>query len=74
MKIALDLHWQLEDRLSKEASRLKLGLTECILRLLDGRSFLQNSPKTGAELVAFWENTKVLNSRPNIIDSQEYPR
>ena len=29
-------------------------------------------PKTGAELVAYWESVEVIDSRPDIADSQEY--
>ncbi|AKV70591.1 MULTISPECIES: hypothetical protein [Microcystis] len=34
-------------------------------------SYLQNPPKTGLELVAYWESVGVIGSRPDIIDSQE---
>lgn len=74
MSINLDLPSELEDELSFEASQLKLPLTEYILRVLSLRLFLQNLPKTGAELVTYWENVGVINSRPDITDSQEYAR
>ncbi|WP_197064792.1 NfeD family protein [Leptolyngbya sp. KIOST-1] len=34
----------------------------------------ESLPKTGAELVAYWEKVGVINSRPDIDDSQEYAR
>ena len=34
-------------------------------------SYLQNPPKTGLELVAYWESVGVIGSRPDITDSQE---
>lgn len=34
-------------------------------------SYLQNPPKTGPELVAYWESVGVIGSPPDIIDSQE---
>lgn len=74
MGINLDLPSELENELSSEASQLKLPLTEYILRVLSFRPFLQNPPRTGAELITYWENTEVINSRPDITDSQEYAR
>ncbi|NET56875.1 MAG: hypothetical protein F6K47_12140 [Symploca sp. SIO2E6] len=59
MNINLDLPSELEDELSTEASRLKLPLTEYILRILSFHPFLENLPKTGAELVAYWESDEV---------------
>ena len=74
MNVSLDLPSDLENELSTEASQLRLPLTEYILRILYFRPFLQNPPKTGTELVAYWESTGVINSRPDIVDSQEYAR
>lgn len=57
-----------------------LPLAEYILRVLSFRPFLQNppqSPKSGVELVAYWaywENIGVINSRPDIADSQKHSR
>lgn len=72
--INLDLPGELEDELSAEATELKLPIAEYILRILSLRPFLPNPPKTGAELVAYWENVGVIGSRPNITDSQDYAR
>lgn len=74
MIVTLDLPAELEDELSLEASQLKLPVTEYILRVLSFRPFLQNPPKTGVELVSYWENSGIINSRPDITDSQEYAR
>ena len=74
MIVPLDLPSDLENDLSLEASRLKLSLTDYILRVLSSRPFLQNPPKTGAELITYWENSGVINSRPDIADSQEHAR
>jgi hypothetical protein len=71
VNISLDLPSELENELSTEASHLKLPLAEYILRLLSLRPFLQNPPKTGPELVAYWESVGVIGSPPDIIDSQE---
>ena len=74
MNIKIELPPELEDELSTEASQLKLPLVEYILRVLSFRPFLQNPPKTGMELVAYWESVGVVGSRPDIADSQEHAR
>lgn len=74
MNLNIDLPQELEYELMEEASHLKLPLTEYILRLLSYRTFLQNPPKTGLELLAYWESIGVINSRPDIVNSQEYAR
>jgi hypothetical protein len=74
MNIILELPSELEHELAREASQLKLPLTEYILRVLSFRPFLQNPPKTGVELVSYWESVGVINSRPDITDSQEHAR
>jgi len=74
LNITLELPSELEHELATEASQLKLPLSEYILRVLSFRPFLQNPPKTGVELVAYWESVGVINSRPDIADSQEYAR
>ncbi len=38
------------------------------------RQVLANPPRTGAELVAYWQSEGVINSRPDITDSQAYTR
>ena len=74
MMVSLNLPTDLETELSAEASNLKLPLAEYILRILSLRPFLPNPPKTGAELVAYWESIGVIGSRPEIADSQNYAR
>jgi hypothetical protein len=74
VSINLNLPPELENQLFTEASRLNLPLSEYILRILSVRQVLANAPKTGAELVAYWQNEGVINSRPDITDSQAYAR
>jgi len=74
MNISLNLPTELENELSAEATRLKLPLTEYIVRVLEFRPLSQDAPKTGAELVAYWEKTGVIGSRSDITDSQVYAR
>lgn len=74
MAISLDIPSELEDELSTEAYQLKLPLAEYILRVLEFRPFLQNSPRKGVDLVAYWESVGIVGSRPEITNSQEYAR
>jgi hypothetical protein len=74
VSIYLDLSPELEKQLSHEASVLNLTLSEYILRVLSFRQPITNPPKTGAELVAYWQSEGIINSRPEITDSQAYAR
>lgn len=74
MNINLNLPPELEKELHNEASQLNLTLSEYILRVLSVRQVLVNPPKTGAELVAYWQSEGVIDSRPDITDSQAYAR
>ncbi|WP_448574041.1 hypothetical protein [Trichothermofontia sp.] len=74
MTITLEIPSDLEHELANEASQLKLPLTEYILRVLSFRHLLQNPPKTGVELVTYWESIGVVGYRPDINNSQEYAR
>lgn len=74
MNISLELPSDLENELTTEASQLKLPLAEYVLRILSLRPELQNQPKTGAELITYWEKAGVIHSRPDILDSQEHAR
>ncbi|MCG6135933.1 MAG: hypothetical protein MET45_14960 [Nostoc sp. LLA-1] len=74
MNINLNLPPELENELYNEASQINLTLSEYILRLLSVRQIPANQPKTGAELVAYWQNEGIINSRPDITDSQAYAR
>ncbi len=74
MSILLDLPVELERELSTEAERLNLPLSDYILRVLSIKPLLTNPPKTGAELVAYWQREGVIHSRSDIIDSQAHAR
>ncbi|MBD2194848.1 MULTISPECIES: hypothetical protein [Calothrix] len=73
MSINLNLPPELENELSQEASQLNLTVSEYILQILTVRR-IANPPKTGSELVAYWQSEGVINSRPDITDSQAYAR
>ncbi len=74
MSITLDLPQELEAALSDEANRLNLPLADYILRLLTAARPQQDMPRTGAELVAYWQREGLIATRPEGIDSQEYAR
>jgi hypothetical protein len=74
MSIRIDLPPDLESELFTEASRLNLPLSDYILHVLSTRQVLPNPPKTGVELVAYWQSVGVINSRPDITDSQAHAR
>jgi hypothetical protein len=74
MNISLELPSDLENELSTEAARLKLPLTEYVLRILSLRPDLENPPQTGAELITYWEKAGVIGSRPDILNSQDHAR
>ncbi len=74
MTISLDLPQKLEQELSVEAGKISLSLPEYILQLLAVRKFSENLPRSGADLVSYWQSEGLINSRPEIKDSQEYAR
>ncbi len=74
MTLNLDLPPELEHELYTEASQLNLPLNEYVLRVLATRQASENLPQTGAELVAYWQREGVINSRPDITDSQAHAR
>ncbi len=74
MTISIELPQELEQELSIEAEKINLSLSEYVLHLLSARKVLNNPPQTGSELVNYWQNEGLINSLPEIKDSQEYAR
>lgn len=74
MTIILELPQELEQELSIEAEKINLSLPEYIRHLITVRQVLNNPPKTGEELVNYWQKEGLINCRPDIKDSQEYAR
>ncbi len=74
MSINIDLPHDLEDELSAEAAKLGLSLPQYALRLLTTRAVLSNSPRTGAQLVEYWQSEGVVGTRPEMSDSQDHAR
>jgi hypothetical protein len=74
MSLTLELPQELESELATEATQLGMSLTEYVLRLLSTRSLVDQTPITGAELVAYWQREGVIGTRPDIADSQAHAR
>lgn len=71
MTISLDLPQELEQELFVEAGKISLSLPEYILQLLSVRKSFENLPRSGAELVNYWQSEGLINSRPETKNSQE---
>ena len=74
MSIAVDLPEELENELSAEAAQLGLSLPEYVLRVLSTGVVIGKRPKTGAELIDYWESEGLIGTRSDITDSQEHAR
>ena len=74
MTLTLEIPEDLQEELAAEAAELKLPLAEYALRVLAFGRPLRDLPKTGAELIAYWEREGVIGSRPDIKDSQKHAR
>jgi hypothetical protein len=74
MSLVLNLPPDLESELAAEAARLSLPLPEYALRLLASGRTPTPVPRTGKELVAYWQGEKLIGTRPEIADSQAHAR
>ena len=74
MSIVLHLPPELETKLAAEASRQNVPLADYLLRILSNGGQAVQGVRTGAELVAYWQQAGVVGIRPEISDSQEYAR
>ena len=74
MSLVLELPDELETELAAEAARLGLTLPEFVLRLLSAGRPPCPAPRSGAELVAYWQGEGLLGSRTDITDSQAHAR
>jgi hypothetical protein len=69
MTLTIPLSDDLERELSAEAGRLGLTLQDYALRLLEAQAPARALPRSGAELVAFWDATGVIGSAPAGVDA-----
>lgn len=75
MSLVLNLPPELEAELTTEAKQLGLNLTEYALQLLSGgRNSHAPAPRTGAELLAYWESEGLVGIRPEITDAPGHVR
>lgn len=69
MNLYLDLPAELEAKLTSEAKRRGVPLKDYALSLLAAGCVADTAPKTGVELIAYWQKEGVIGSRPDISDS-----
>jgi hypothetical protein len=74
MSLVLDLPPELETELAAEAAQLGLPLPEYVLRVLAVGRSPSAAPRTGAELLAYWQGEGLVGTRPDITDSQAHAR
>ena len=77
MTLTLEVTGDLERNLEFEAAELGIPVEEYALQLLAGGRFELppgKMPRSGAELVAYWERAGVIGSRPDITDPETYAR
>ncbi|HLG15696.1 MAG TPA: hypothetical protein VJH03_14515 [Blastocatellia bacterium] len=74
MSIEVDLPEELENELMAEAAQLGLSVPEYVLRVLSTGVVIGKRPKTGAELVEYWQNEGLIGTRADITDSQAHAR
>jgi cytosine/adenosine deaminase-related metal-dependent hydrolase len=74
MSLVLDLPPELENELATEAARLGLSLPEYVLRLLAVGGGPKSAPRSGAELLAYWQGEGLVGTRPDITDSPAHAR
>jgi hypothetical protein len=74
MSLVLDLPPELEAELAAEAADLGLALPEYALRLLAGGRSPRLTPRSGAELLAYWQSEGLVGMRPEITDAPAHAR
>jgi hypothetical protein len=74
MILTLDLPPKLVDQLATEAARLGLSLSDYVARLLSRDRIAGTVLKTGADLVAYWQEEGLVGTRAEITDSQACAR
>jgi hypothetical protein len=69
MTLVLELPPELETELVNEAARLHLPVEEYALRLLAAGPIPNPTPRSGAELMAYWRSAGLVGTRPDILDA-----
>ncbi len=70
MPLTLELPDELADTLTGNAAKLGLSVPDYALQLLSSVTPSNSSPKSGADLVAYWQREKLIGTRGDIVDSQ----
>jgi hypothetical protein len=74
MSLEIDLPPELETELSAEAATMGIPLPEYALRLLSSARSPLPAPRTGAELLAYWQREGLIATRPDIVDAPAHAR
>ena len=74
MSLVLNVPPELEAELAAEAADLGLPLSDYALRLLAARRSLRPAPRSGAELLAYWQGEGLVGTRPEITDAAKHAR
>lgn len=65
MTLTLELSEELGTELASEAERLGLPLAEYAIRVLAVGRTTSAAPRSGAELIAYWQSEGLIGSRPD---------
>jgi hypothetical protein len=74
MSLVLELPPDLETELTAEAARLGISLPDYVLGILATCRVTQSEPRTGAELLAYWQRERLIGTRSDSSDSQAHAR
>jgi hypothetical protein len=74
MSLVIELPPELERELSAEAAQLGLPLPEYALRLLATGRHPGSRPRSGPELIAYWQEAGLIGTRPDITDASAHAR
>ncbi len=74
MSITIELPDEVMARLNVQATVQGLPLVDFVQRVLTQQGSAGLPPKTGAELVAYWQQNGLIGFRSDITDSQQYAR
>jgi hypothetical protein len=74
MSITIEIPEELAHELSFTAARLGISVSEVAVRMLASARPAAEMPKTGKDLVAYWQREGLIGTRPDIEDSQTHAR
>lgn len=74
MSIVIELPRELESELSVSARRFGVSVQDYVLQLISSSVERNAEPKTGKELVEYWQREGLIGTHPEINDSQAHAR